>query len=90
MYIGRLEHARKPIGDQDNDQAHIDKEAPRLIRFMHASNGHEFMKGKLLRADQGIAHSVFGDGSAAAGGEGGEEPPAEEGGEEGEQKAATK
>jgi hypothetical protein len=49
------------------------------------------MKGKVLRADQGIAHSVFGTASAAAaGGDGGEEPPAEEGGEEGEQKAVTK
>jgi hypothetical protein len=31
----------------------------KLIRFMYASKGHEFMKGKILRNEQGIAHQVF-------------------------------
>lgn len=72
----------------DNDMAHVDKEAARLIRFMYTSQGHEFMKGKLLKADQGITHSVFNEGAAAA--EGGEEPPAEEGEEGAGEKAAAK
>jgi hypothetical protein len=40
------------------------------------------MRGKLLKNDQGIAHSVFG--AAAGAPEGGEGQPPEEGGEEGE------
>lgn len=51
MYIGKLEHPRKPIVEMDTDTAHVDKEAARLVRFMYASNGQEFMKGKLLKAD---------------------------------------
>lgn len=39
------------------------------------------MRGKLLKNDQGIAHSVFG---AAAGAPEGDGQPPEEGGEEGE------
>lgn len=39
------------------------------------------MRGRLLKNDQGIAHSVFG---AAAGAPEGEGQPPEEGGEEGE------
>jgi hypothetical protein len=59
VYIGKLERPRKPIGDADDDKAHVDKEGQRLIRFLYSSKGHEFMKGKLLKGDQGITHSVF-------------------------------
>jgi hypothetical protein len=83
VYIGKLERPRKPIGEADDDKAHVDKEGTKLIRFMYTSKGHEFMKGKLLKADQGITHSVFAEaGNAAA-----EEAPAEEA-EEGADKPA--
>lgn len=59
VYIGKLERPRRPIVDGDDDKAHVDKEGARLIRFHHASNGHEFMKGKLLKPGQGITHGVF-------------------------------
>jgi hypothetical protein len=55
-----LERPRKNITDQDDDKAHVDKEGAKIIRFLYASKGHEFMKGKLLKPDQGITHSVFG------------------------------
>jgi hypothetical protein len=87
VYIGRLEKPRKTINEGDDDKAHVDRAegVQKLIRFMYASKGHEFMKGKILKGDQGIAHSVF---KAAAPAEG--EPVAEEGeGEEGEE-GATK
>ena len=54
-----------------------------MIRFMYTSKGHEFMKDKLLKAEQGITHSVFAEaGNAAA-----EEAPAEDA-EEGADKPA--
>jgi hypothetical protein len=79
VYIGKLERPRKPIQEGDDDKAHVDKEGAKLIRFLYASSGHEFMKGKILKPDQGIAHSVFKD-AGASGEEGaGEEAPAEDG-----------
>ena len=80
VYIGKLERPRKKIGEMDDDKAHVDKESSKLVRFHYSSKGHEFMKGKLLKPDQGITHSVF----KAAGAPGEGEPAAEEGGEEGE------
>ena len=58
VYIGRLEKPRKNIKDGDDDRAHVDRSegAQKLIRFMYTSKGHEFMKEKLLRQDQGIAN----------------------------------
>ena len=43
VYIGKLVAPRKPIGDTDDDRAHIDEENPKVIRFTNASEGHEFM-----------------------------------------------
>ena len=86
-----MERPRKPIGDGDDDRAHVDRGegVAKLIRFLYTSQGHEFMKGKLLKNDQGIAHTVFGAGGGEAP-EGG--AAAEEGGDEaegdGENKAA--
>lgn len=30
-----------------------------LIEYKHVSEGHEFMKGLLLKVDQGLTHSVL-------------------------------
>ncbi len=51
MYIGKLERPRKPIGEMDDDRAHVDREGTKLIRYLYTSHGHEFMKGKVLKAD---------------------------------------
>ena len=61
MYIGRLEKPRKTINEGDDDKAHVDRSegVQKIIRFLYASKGHEFMKGKILKPDQGIAHQVF-------------------------------
>lgn len=80
-----MERPRKPIGEGDDDRAHVDRGegVAKLIRFLYTSQGHEFMKGKLLKNDQGIVHTVFGAGNG-----GGDAPEggaaAEEGGDEGE------
>ena len=43
-----------------------------MIRFLYSSKGHEFMKGKLLKPEQGtITHSVFGATQADDGGDAG-------------------
>ena len=83
VYIGKVERPRKPIGEADDDKAHVDREGSKLIRFHYASKGHEFMKGKLLKADQGITHSVFKEDGAAT-----EDAPAEDAEEGAEGKPA--
>lgn len=70
MYIGKLERPRKNITDNDDDRAHVDREGAKLIRYLYASEGHDFMKGKLLKAGEGIAHRVFGANAGAGAAEG--------------------
>ena len=90
VYIGRLEKPRKNIGENDDDRAHVDRSegVQKLIRFMYTSKGHEFMKGKVLKSESGIAHNVFKQGAlgGAAEGEANPDEPAE--GEEGEGEAS--
>ena len=88
VYIGKLECPRKPIAEDDDDKSHVDKEAPKIIRFHFTSKGHEFMKGKILKGDQGIVHSVFNASSDASAVEG--EVEGEEGGENAEEGKAPK
>lgn len=37
VYVGKLEHPRITIEDKDNDRAHIDREAPKVIKYKYAS-----------------------------------------------------
>lgn len=49
VYVGKLEHPRLPIDDKDNDKAHVDREAPKVVKFIHAVPAdHQYMKGKIL------------------------------------------
>ena len=41
-------HPAKEIDEEADDKAHLDEEAPKVIKFMHASKGHEFMEGVVL------------------------------------------
>ena len=78
MYVGKLEQPRKDIGDEDDDKAHADRENPKVIRFIHASPDHEFMRGKILKQGQGITHEVFKEEVVAEDGaieDGAEKPP---------------
>ena len=68
----------KPINDDDDDTAHIDTEAPLVLKFKNANEDHEsFMVGAVLTNDKGIAHQLFTEGE--------EEAPAEAEEEEGEE-----
>lgn len=82
VYVGKLEHPRLQIEDKDNDKAHIDREAPKVIKYIHASPAdHSYMIGKVLKPGQGISHGAFiapeekpvAEGEPAQEGEGGEE-----------------
>ena len=59
VYIWKLVQPNKPITDSDNDKAHIDKEAEKVIHFMHSTKEHQFMIDKILRKDQGLTFDVF-------------------------------
>lgn len=43
VYVGKLVCPSKEIDEEADDKAHLDEEAPKVIKFMHASKGHEFM-----------------------------------------------
>lgn len=82
VYIGKLEPKTKEINDDDDDTAHLDSEAPQVIKFKHASKSHKsIMVGKVLPPELGICHELFKEGGDE-GGEEGEE--AGEGADQGE------
>ena len=59
VYIGKLGHPKREIQEDDDDRAHLDEDKPKIIHFIQASKGHEFMIGEVLRHNQGISHDVF-------------------------------
>ena len=60
VYVGKLRFPEKEIDEEADDKAHQDEEAPKVIKFMHASKGHEFMVDCVLTAEQApISHKVF-------------------------------
>ena len=83
MYIGRLVYPSKAIEDDDDDTAHLDTEAPKVIKYINASKGHEFLVDTVLAPDAGITHDVFKEGE-------GEDPAEESGAEEGQEKRPLK
>ena len=60
MYVGKLEHPRVPIEDGDNDKAHVDRDAAKVIRYIHAfPDTHKYIIDKTLKPGVGISHDVF-------------------------------
>ena len=59
VYVGKLIKPLKDIKDDDDDKAHIDEENPKVVQFLYTSKGHEFLKGKILKPDQGVTHQVY-------------------------------
>ena len=49
VYVGKLVAPKKQITDEDDDKAHIDEEAQKIIHFLNATQGHEFMVDKTLK-----------------------------------------
>jgi len=48
VYVGQQVVPKKPIEEGDNDAAHEDPEANKIVRFLNASTGHEFMVDQVL------------------------------------------
>ncbi len=60
MYIGKLVHPSKEIDEDADDKAHLDDEAPKVIKFIHSSKGHEFMNAVVLTEEEApLSHEVF-------------------------------
>lgn len=60
VYIGQLEAPFKPIADDADDEAHLDKAAPEIIKFKFANSDHkDLIVGTDLEQSQGLSHSVF-------------------------------
>jgi len=51
----------KKISDSDNEKAHFDREAEKIIRFVTADPEHQFIVDKTLRQDEGLTCDVFKD-----------------------------
>lgn len=59
-YIGKLEKVKKPITLLDNERAHIDEDAPLVLRYISASKNSQSMIGKILTEQEGEAtYSVW-------------------------------
>ena len=53
----------KEIDEDADDKAHFDEEAPKVIKYTHASKGHEFMVDVVLTEETAeLSHSVFKEG----------------------------
>ena len=59
--MGKLEYPSKAIDEDADGDAHLDKEAPKVIKYITASKSHEFMIDVVLGPDDGITHDVFKD-----------------------------
>lgn len=61
VYIGKLVQPKRPITDDDDDQAHEDPSRNPIIHFMHSTHGHEYLIDKTLEQEQGLTFDVFRD-----------------------------
>ena len=80
VYISSYELKRKQVGDITEDEnAHIDPENVKVLRYIHWNKDHDFLHGKYLPKHKGVTYSLFLD-------EGEEEEEEGEGGKEEEKK----
>ena len=49
----------KAIAEDAGDKDHMDLEAPKLIRYMYATDNHKYLVDRCLTPDQGVTHDVF-------------------------------
>ena len=61
VYIGKLVTPKKPIGEADDDEAHVDNEAEKVLLFQNSDKDHRFMVDETLSKDQGLTFDVFKD-----------------------------
>ena len=93
VYISSYEYKRKEIENiTDDENAHIDPDNIKVLRYIHWNEDHNFLHGKYLPRKKGVTYSIFLNGEEGddedeggeGGGEGGEEakeaPPQENAG----------
>lgn len=73
VYIGKLVNPKRRIEEDDDDKAHLDEGAEKIIHYIHSTKGHEFLVDKVLKQEQGLTFEVFKDDEPVE-----EEAPAEE------------
>jgi hypothetical protein len=76
-----LQYPEVEIAEDAGDDEHLNIEAPKVVKFTHATKDHGFVVNAVLQPDQGITHDVFnqdGDEDAGEGAEGEEEGEQEE------------
>ena len=90
VYISSYDYKRKPVENiTDDENAHIDPDNIKVLRYIHWNEDHSFLHGKYLPKKKGVTYSIFLKGEEGedegeeegAGGEGGEEakePPPQE------------
>jgi len=61
VYVGKLVAPKKSIKEDDDDRAHIDADAAKIIHFTNATDGHQYLVDKILRQEQGLTFDVFKD-----------------------------
>ena len=61
VYIGKLVTPKQPISDVDDDRAHIDENAEKIIHFSHADSDHDYLVDKTLKKSEGLTFDVFVD-----------------------------
>lgn len=49
MYIGKLVQPKRAIREDDDESAHKDDDASKIIHFVNATKGHEFLVDKILK-----------------------------------------
>lgn len=59
VYVGKLVNPKKPIKEDDDETAHVDRDSDKIIHYLHATLGNEFMVDKVLKQDQGLTFDVF-------------------------------
>ena len=47
------------IGEDADENAHINEEDPKVIKIIHASQDHKYMVDTVLKSDEGISHDAF-------------------------------
>jgi hypothetical protein len=59
VYMGKLVSPKRPIREDDDETSHKDSEADKIIHFLNATSGHEYLVDKILKQDQGLTFDVF-------------------------------
>ena len=85
VYISSYDYKRKQVENiTDDENAHIDPDNIKVLRYIHWNEDHNFLHGKYLPRKKGVTYSIFLNGEEGEdeeeGGEGGAE-----GGEEGKE-----